>query len=130
MLTNSLSTEVRTFIDENISSYEDLQVLLLMHDHPGRKWDASDIAEQLRIEPFSASQHLMKLCKKGLVAHKDSSGALYDFEYTPYPEAKEQHISALAMAFERARADVVDYIFKKSRTQFQSFADAFNFKKD
>lgn len=73
----ALSSEVGTFIDENIASYEDLQILLLMHEHPGRNWNALDVAEQLRIDPLSASNHLMNLHAKGLVEHKTGRGSFY-----------------------------------------------------
>ncbi len=128
----ALTNEVKTFISENISSYEDLQVLLLMHEHPGRNWDAVDIAENLRIEPMSASTHLMNLHTRGLVEHNAARGPFYEFQYSLHSTsiAREQQISALAAAFERARAEVVDYIFQKSRGQLQSFADAFKVKKD
>lgn len=130
MSTAALSKEVKTFIDENISTFEDLQVLLLMHGRPGYKWDAAAVAEQLRIDPISASSHLMKLYARGLISHKTNKGILYDFEYSPHVGNKEHQISALAAAFERARTEVIDYIFLKSRGQLQSFADAFKVKKD
>lgn len=126
----TLTSEVKEFIHENIASYEDLQILLLMHDHPGRKWDAVDIAEQLRIEPLSASTHLMNLHWKGLIGHEKSKSHLYDFQYVPLPQPKEEQVSALASTFDRARVEVVDYIFKMSRGHLQSFADAFKIKKD
>jgi predicted transcriptional regulator len=126
----ALSAEVKGFINENISSYEDLQVLLLLRDHTGRRVNVVDVAEYLRIEPISAAKHLMNLHSRGLVAHETTRGPYYDYEYLPYPEAQEKRISAVAAAFDRARGEVVDYIFKMNRGQLQSFADAFKVKKD
>lgn len=122
----AFSSEVKNFINDNITSYEDLQVLLLMHQHPGRNWDAADIAEHLRIEPLSASQHLMNLHQRGLIGHRDKKSPLYQYSYMRHPEPTESKICALAAAFDKARTEVVDYVYKRSR--LNSFADAFKLK--
>jgi hypothetical protein len=114
---SSLSTEVRAFIDKNISCYEDLQILLLLHSHPEREWDAVDVADQLRIEPFAASGYLMGLFERGLLEHPVQRGTFHSFQYTPYPDIKDKQVSELAAAFESTRLEIVDYITKRNRPE-------------
>ncbi len=126
----ALSSDLKSFLDENISSQEDLQVLLLMHENAARTWDAVDVARRLGIDPFQASRHLIHLHHKGLVEQKARRGAFSDFQYVAQTEDRQKKISTLAAAFGKAKTDVVDYIFESNRGQLKSLAAAFQFKKD
>jgi hypothetical protein len=111
-----LSTETKDFLDRHISSDDELQILLLLHSQPQKRWTAMEVGEAVRMEPLSAARHLMDLHKKGLVRHHEQSGALYDFQYRLYIEAEEDQVYELSKAFETASWVISDYISKRRRT--------------
>ena len=110
-----LSNQMKEFLDKNISSYEDLQILLLLHSQSEKHWTALEVAEALRIEPLSAARHLKDLHTRGLLRHPERSGPLYDFQYRTFAETNEDQVYELAKAFETARWVIVDYISKQRR---------------
>ena len=125
LTTATLSSEIQNFINENIRSVEELEVLLALRKRPERDWDAVDVSHELRIDPISASNYLMGLYLKGLLSHQEHKGCFYSYRYRAVPEKKDKQLAELAMAFERARTDVVDYIFASQRRQFQSILESF-----
>lgn len=124
-----LSTGIQTFIDENIRCVEELEVLLVLRKHPEKDWDAVDVSHELKIDPISASNYLMGLYLKGLLGHQEHKGRFYSYRYRTVPKAKDKQLSELAAAFERARSEVVDYIFTSQRRQFRAFSEVFDLKK-
>lgn len=124
-----LSNEAQAFIDENIRSVDELEILLLLRKHPEKEWDAVDVAREIKIDPVSASNYLMGLYLKTLLGHQEHRGRFYSYRYRAHVKAKDKPLTELASAFERARSEVIDYIFTSQRRQFRAFSEVFDVKK-
>jgi len=122
-----LSTEVKAFLEKNIRSPEELQVFLFLRARRDRDWDVVEVAEELGGDPVSISDNLMRLYLKGLLGHPENRERFYRYRYHPQP-AKDEVVAKVAEAFERARAEVNDFIFLKNRKQLVAFAEAFRVK--
>ncbi len=125
----ALSTETRSFLDKNIQSVDELQVLLFLRSHSDSDWDGLRVAKQLTLKPLEACNILMRLHLQGLIGHQGHTGRYFHYRYSVHPKIKERRISELAEAFEKARTEIIDYIFANQQ-QLNAFADAFQFRKD
>ncbi len=125
----SLAIDLRNFLKDNIRSVGELEVLLFLKRHSREEWDADAIAKAFRITKPDASHILMRLYLQGLINQERGAHPLHQYRYLPLTRATEKKISAIAMAFEQARTDVVDQIFTGQKAQLGAFSDAFLLRK-
>jgi hypothetical protein len=64
---DSISADVRAFLLEYVHSYEQLEALILMQQHPTLEWTADSLGEKLRISAESAADALHQLWTKLLL---------------------------------------------------------------
>jgi hypothetical protein len=110
MVRELLSKEIKAFIDSNIRTIEDLEILFLVRSDPKHDWDAVEIAHKIGINPILASNHLMSLYLNGLIHHEPEKGCLSHYHYTPYPRSKEKCVRELEEVFQESPSEVVEYI--------------------
>ena len=127
MRAGDLPEEVRRLIAENIDSLEQLEILLLLLQHPDRIWNAESVARELRISPLSAGERLEDLTYDGFLARADGSEAGY--RYGPQSAALDAAVRGLATAYPTRRVTVINLIFSKPVDKIRTFADAFQLRK-
>jgi hypothetical protein len=125
---DSIPSEVRAFIAENIDSVVQLEILLLLHAHPGNDFTAAQISTQLRIDPAWAEDQLEHLCRRALLTCAQQSPHVY--RYGPTDAQLAQSVDDLIKAYADRRVSVISLIFSEPVDKIQSFADAFRIRKD
>ncbi len=123
MRAGELPEAVLRFIVDRVDSVEQLEILLLLHRHPERAWNAESLARELRISAFSGGERLEDLMRAGLLARVD--GSAHDFRYAPETPALDESVSGLATAYAKRRVTVINLIFSKPIDKIRTFADAF-----
>jgi hypothetical protein len=118
---------VRRFIVDHVDSVEQLEILLLLHQHPERAWDAESVARELRISALSASDRLEDQARAGLLARVEGSPGGY--RYAPGTPALDEAVAGLAKAYAERRVTVINLIFSKPIDKIRTFADAFRLRK-
>jgi hypothetical protein len=118
---------VRRFIVDHVDSVEQLEILLLLHQHPGRTWDAEAVARELRISALSAGDRLEDMRRVGLLVRVE--GRPGGFRYAPETPGLEDAVSGLATAYAERRVTVINLIFSKPVDKIRTFADAFRLRK-
>jgi hypothetical protein len=134
-----LSEEVKKFIAEHISSVEQLEVLLWLHQRQQQTWSAQKVSQELRIDPASAAERLADLEARGLLTRREAGGggpptegAAADplYQYQPQKPHFDHAVSDLAKSYQEYRVTVISLIFSKPIDKIRTFADAFKFRKD
>lgn len=121
----ALSSEVKTFLEKHIRSVEELEVFLFLRNHRDKDWDVVEVAESVGGDPVSISDNLMRLYLKGLLGHPENRKSFYRYRYRVETAMDEEDVAKVASAYELARNEVVDFLFKKNRRQLEAFAEAF-----
>jgi hypothetical protein len=122
-----IPANVRELILQHIDSVEQLEVLLLLHDHGDRDWSAEDVSGELRTNTQSTAMRLADLTARGLVAE----GATRDvYRYSPRTHDVNAAVEGLAREYSVRRVSVITLIFAKPLDRIRSFADAFRFRRD
>jgi hypothetical protein len=122
-----LPEEVRRFITDHIDSVEQLEILLLLHQHPERSWTAESVARELRISALSADDRLKDMARSGLLAKVQ--GSEVEYRYAPSHQLGEV-VAGLATAYAERRVTVINLIFSKPIDKIRTFADAFRLRRD
>ncbi|HEX2188862.1 MAG TPA: hypothetical protein VHG51_08195 [Longimicrobiaceae bacterium] len=118
--------EVARFIAEHIDAAEQLEILLLLHREPGKKWTSRDVSQAIYTVPASATLRLESLVASGFAA--STGGADPAYQFAPRTDQQRQQVESLAAAYRKDRVAVIKLIFSKPPDPVQSFADAFRLR--
>jgi hypothetical protein len=125
---NDLPEDVRRFIADHIESVEQLEILLLLHQHGGRVWTAESVARELRIAPISAGERLDDLARASILSRTQGNPA--EYRYAPASPKLDEAVAGLATAYSERRVTVINLIFSKPVDKIRTFADAFRLRRD
>jgi DNA-binding IclR family transcriptional regulator len=89
--------ELRRFLFDNVATYDDLEVLLLLQRRPELDWTVNAAAELLGLSTDACQQALETLAAKGLAA----IGGSFTFRYAP----ASKELAASAQQLQRAYVD-------------------------
>lgn len=121
--------DIRQFVLDNITSVEQLEVLLLLLQRtPEKEWDAASVSRELYTQPEAAAKRLADLAALGLLAHSEGPTRLY--RYAPRTPAQAQLVASTAEAYRLRRVAIVGLIYSRPTSEAQAFADAFKFRKE
>jgi hypothetical protein len=123
---SAIPEDVHSLILRSLESPAFLDVLLLLHDGPGRAWQAPDVAATLHLGEVEASRALVTLRQAGILAVTIGKDVAYS--YRPQPETA-QTIDALADHYRQEPQAVLDLIANRPRQKLRLFADAFRLRK-
>jgi hypothetical protein len=127
----SLPKDVQRFIADHITSVVVLEALLLLFAHPGRAWTAAELGAELRVDAGWTDRELAELSRRGVIRRREGASAGEPAQYT-YPEdaPTKETLAQLAECYQERRVSVISLIFAKPAEAIQTFADAFNLRKD
>ena len=119
---------MRRLIAEHIDSVEQLEILLLLYQHPERSWTAESVARELRVSALSVTDRLKDMTQAGLLSRVE--GSLAEYRCAPESPKLAEAVSGLATAYSERRVTVINLIFSKPVDKIRTFADAFRLRKD
>lgn len=128
MSDEGIAPDVRSLITSCIDSVVQLEVLLLLHAQPDKRWVASDLARELRIDSAWAEGQLAQLCARNLLTCSSDPAPIY--QYGPGTSDLERAVAGLAQAYMDRRVSVISLIYSKPADALRSFSDAFKLRKD
>jgi len=125
---SGIPPEVRQFIADHIDSVLQLEILLLLLNHPQQDYSIADLATELRVDVSFVSEQLDNLCARGILTCTNQQDKL--FRYGPRSPELNRAIEGLRTAYADRRVSVISLIFAKPVDKLRSFADAFRLRKD
>ncbi|HLI97118.1 MAG TPA: hypothetical protein VKT72_13700 [Candidatus Baltobacteraceae bacterium] len=117
------SLAFRTFINKNISSVEQIEVLLILHANPERVWTVDEISAILRSSPNSIRSRLTVLADRNLCRAAEGG-----YRYRASGRLDEM-VEVLASQYAERRFSVIELVFSRPDAAL-SFADAFRLRED
>lgn len=111
----------RTFVNRNITSVEQIEVLLILHAKPERVWTVDEISAILRSSPYAIESRL-----PGLIAAKLAKQTGAGYQYTGSGRS-HAYVEQLQEEYGARRFSVIELVFSKP-DPLQSFADAFRIR--
>ncbi len=98
---------LQAFLHDSISSYEELEALLLLARESGRSWTDSELAEALKVQVDAMTSALDALISVEGLLEVDSQTGQRRCRYAPKSEALRQVVAELAIAYVEQRLAIV-----------------------
>ena len=121
----SLPEPVARFIERDIHSVLQLEILLWLREHVG-DWAPGKVASELRITEQSAELHLVDLSLRGLAS---GSRLTRSFRYAPRTAELDALVGELASCYASMRYTVINLIFSVPGDSARTLAEAFRFRR-
>ena len=119
-----ISDRVKALIVQHIVSVEQLEVLLLLREDPGRAWTPNQVNDRIKSSVASVTERLADLESRGLIQHQGES---YGYDAgNPHAEV----VAELATTYAESRFTVIELIFAKPNDNLRVFARAFRIRGD
>lgn len=124
-----ISDKVRNFLRDHITSYEHLEVLLLLRRRADQRWSAEAVATELRVSADAAEDALAHLCGCSLLeVHRQDTPR--SFSYGPGGPDLAATVDELARGYDLDRLGVMNlmnaHAIERVRDHaLHMFADAF-----
>lgn len=127
MSLEDLSTPVRAFISEHLSSVEQLEILLLLVSDPSVEWTAQSVYKTVMSTVASVEQRLENFTAAGFLSKTSDPTPKYRVILSG-EQAKT--VSDVCRLYKERPVKIIEAIYQKNRSAAQQFADAFKFKRD
>jgi hypothetical protein len=126
-----LSPTLQRLLFDHLTSFEQLEIILLLREHPSRDWSVTMLSETLRTPPDLVETALARL-EASQLARGSADGAT--FRFAPATPAIEKSVDELAEAYRQQRAALlstmsVNAIARIRSGPMRTFADAFIVRK-
>src|SRR5689334_10295243 len=128
MTSDRLPDSVQALLSEHVSTFEQLEILLMLQAHPHDHWTAAAVAERSRIPEDLVTRALMDFSGSGLIEQVREGPAAYCF--APRTTQLRQAVVDLATSYRDQRALVmstmsVNAIERIRSGTLRAFSDAF-----
>lgn len=124
MSSDAIPEPTRRFLEENIRSVTQLEILLLLRRQT-HSWSVEEVARELRNSTDIVRRHMQQLHSKDLLQTQDGH-----YRYGAANSARDSVIKNLADLYQTHRSRIIDLIYADKVPAMQAFADAFKIKKD
>lgn len=122
---DDVPADLRTFISEHIGSIVQLELLLLLAAEPEKTWSADEAAKVLYVSSPAAFGLLEGMRARGLLEALPQER----FRFAPQKAEWGPLVASLGSFYKERRLTVIDLIYNSPVEKFQSFADAFRFRR-
>jgi hypothetical protein len=124
----SVPAELARFIEEHISSLEQLEVICLLRNTAPREWRADEVSRELGSSLMSIDSRLAHFATQRFIKVRHTErGPVY--QHGPDSEEVASLIEAAAKLYKERRLAVIDLVYGRPENDLRAFSDAFKLKK-
>lgn len=120
------SEEIKKFILDNITSIEQISILLLLQQDPQKKWTTAKISEELRSADLAIKKRLEDLYSAGVLTKPMEA----EFAYGPASEKMKSLVANLIEVYQKRPTWVIDLIYSRPIDAIQAFSEAFKIRRE
>lgn len=120
--------EVARFIDNNVESMEQLEILRVLGEGP-RTWSAQDLAREAQIEPSLLAGHVEALQNRGLLKC-EPQGDETGYRCAPTTPELERQLSELLLFYKQRPVSLIKLVYMRANARLKAFADSFRLRKE
>jgi DNA-binding MarR family transcriptional regulator len=124
-MSEDFPADVKEFLEQNIRSVAQVEVLLALYREPNRLWTSEEITSRLYLQREMVSELLADLVRRGFAVRTEEG-----YSYRPANETIGRLISRLAKLYQERRVAVTTEIFSRPIDSVKAFADAFRLREE
>ncbi|HEY7331087.1 MAG TPA: hypothetical protein VH592_25850 [Gemmataceae bacterium] len=126
---NPLPEEVKRFLETNIDSVDQLEILRVLGEDPDKEWPAVDLAREVQSAPQSINAHLNALHARGFLLVDKRESDLF-CRYGPHSPDLVGRTAQLLQVYRERPVTMIKLVYATARDPLKTFADAFRLKKE
>ena len=127
MSSGEITPDIERFIQDNLTSVEQLEVLLLLFSPPQKEWTAVEVSQKLHRQPESVATRLEDWRGRGILSVRQEARLLYRYVSNARQDAI---VRGLERAYEVRKDAVIRLIFTRPPDTLRVFSDAFRIRRD
>lgn len=120
--------ELKNFLDGNIESIDQLEILRLLGENPDRSWDVSALATQVQTDPTTVAAHLTAMGGRGLIT-VEIRGTEVMGRYGP-SAAMADLVARLLQLYKERPVTMIKMVYDRAKDPLRNFAEAFRLRKE
>jgi hypothetical protein len=121
--------DIKRFLDRNIETLEQLEILRILGEDRAQARDASALAEMVQTQPQIAAQHLAALDARGLLTLAvDGTGQLA--RHGPKTPELEDMVNRLLQLYKERPVTLIKLVYARASDPLRAFADSFRLRKE
>jgi DNA-binding MarR family transcriptional regulator len=124
-----LPEEVKKFMEANIDSVDQLEILRVLGEDPHKEWSAPDLAREVQTQPDTIDAHLAALRSRGLLITETRQADLL-CRYGPDSPEREAILTRLLQVYRERPVSMIKLVYARARDPLKTFAEAFRLKKE
>jgi hypothetical protein len=124
----SFPEEIVRFLYEHVESIDQLEILRVLGEDPGRDWDAVALAGTIQAEPPTVRAHLVAMHARGLLAMTGREGG-HTFRHGARTPELEDKLRRLLLLYKERPVTMIKIVYQQARDPLRAFADAFQIRK-
>jgi hypothetical protein len=129
MVVEAIPEEVERFLDMNIESIDQLEVLRVLGDQPGKEWGTAALAKEVQAGEQALGAHLAALQSRGLVANA-GAGADTLWRHGARTPELEGLVGRLLQVYKERPVTLIKMVYAKAGARLRAFAEAFRVRED
>jgi hypothetical protein len=127
VINSGFSEDLTRFIQAEIQSIEQLEILLLLAGEPHRFWSPEAVYAVVKSSQASVSERLKAFADRRIL--KCEEVPEIRFQFAPETDMLWRNITELVQAHKQRPLKVIEAIYSRPPDAIQEFAKAFDFRK-
>jgi DNA-binding transcriptional ArsR family regulator len=120
--------EIKSFLDGNIESIDQLEILRLLGENPERSWDVESLATEVQTDPATVAAHLTAMGGRGLIT-LEIRGTEILGRYGPAAAVADLVVRLLQLYKERP-VSMIKMVYDRAKDPLRNFAEACRIRKE
>jgi len=128
-MANAIPEDLLQFIDANVESVEQLEILRVLGETPAKQHRADELALECQIQPTKMANQLASLEQRGLIKTQIQEPHTL-CSYGPSSADKEQMLQRLLQCYKERPVTLIKLVYDRVDKRLKAFADAFKLRQD
>jgi DNA-binding MarR family transcriptional regulator len=124
-----LPDDIRRFLDGNIETIDQLEVLRILGEKPDREWTAAELAAEVQAKPQVVATHVVALQGRGLLTAQQRGADLVARHGARTPELQTL-VGRLLQLYRERPVTMIKMVYERAKDPLRTFADAFRLRKE
>lgn len=124
-----LPDDIRRFLDWNIETIDQLEVLRVLGEKSDREWTAALLAAEVQADPQLVAAHAAALQGRGLLTAQQR-GADLVIRYGARTPELQHLVDRLLQLYRERPVTMIKMVYERAKDPLRKFADAFRLRKE
>jgi hypothetical protein len=121
--------DVKQFLDANIESVEQLEILRLLGENPEKEWNSTTLAQEAQTQAKTIASQLTHLQARCLLTTMLRGKEVF-CRYGPSTPEIETRLQHLLQVYQQRPVTMINLVYARAQAALRTFADAFRLRKE